>query len=245
MAGEPVQAPLSGCLCPWFSYKVEKRTTHYIKGRRHSQWDTIEQGVSNAIFQLRDSTGICIVDPEGASVTPSVSSTWYGNSRRPVSPPQQSSFADSLFRGDNYRYSESIIQTGDYLYALGNFSSADGYSGHQSSQAEVRERLNQWKNNQSKLLQRFDADKNSVIDMQEWQNARSQAEKEVAASRREQSLQPQYHVLQKPLHRKQPFILSTKPQHKIISHYRIYAGLSAVVFLALGCLASWALSVRS
>lgn len=80
--------------------------------------------------------------------------------------------------------------------------------------------------------------------MQEWQDARTEAEQEIYKSRREQSKKPQFHVLQEPQNNQQPFILSTIAQSQIIAHYRLYAGLSVFGFLTLGTIITWALTIR-
>mgnify|MGYP006966890906 CR=1 FL=1 len=36
LPGEPVYAALTQQLCPWFDYKIEKRTSHYSHGKRHT-----------------------------------------------------------------------------------------------------------------------------------------------------------------------------------------------------------------
>jgi hypothetical protein len=243
LPGEPVYAPLTKQKCPWFEYKIEQRTTSYRYGKRQTQWDTIEQLTSQAIFQLKDSTGICIIDPDGATVTPSVSQTWYGNNRDNTNPMHRATASSWLTTGE-YRFSESRIQAGDQLYAIGAFRSCDGLSDLSSSREQVRDLLNAWKRDQKQLLERFDQDGDGQISMQEWQNARAQAEQDVYQTRHQESKQPQFHVLEKPQNKQQPFILSTVHQGKIIARYRLYAGLSALGFLALGAIITWALTIR-
>src|SRR5690606_33056614 len=106
MVGEPIHAPLSGALCVWYSYKVEEREADYQAGRSTSRWRTIERGVSEAIFYLEDDTGRCIVDPDGAEVTPSVRLKWHGKLARPGCAPNQTGLWDSLFSSGPYRYTE-------------------------------------------------------------------------------------------------------------------------------------------
>ncbi|PVV25981.1 MAG: hypothetical protein B6D79_07685, partial [gamma proteobacterium symbiont of Ctena orbiculata] len=63
MAGEPVLAPLSGMPCCWWRYKIEKKGD---KG-----WRGVRSGKSDSLFLLKDATGECILDPEGANISPS------------------------------------------------------------------------------------------------------------------------------------------------------------------------------
>lgn len=244
MPGASIFAPLTGELCPWYSFKIEKRTQQSDGKHHKTHWDTIEQGISDALFQLRDETGVCIIDPDSADVTPSVSLTWYGHFRRPASWTDSNSLTNSLFSSGDYRYTERRIQPGDELFAIGDFISSDGYNNLQTTREEIRDLLNTWKRDQSYLLKKFDANNDGEINMQEWGKAHTHAEKEVLASRQKQAVQTQFHVLKKPSNSRHPFILSTVLQHKLIFNYRLYTGLSAIAFLYLGAFVSWALAIR-
>ncbi|MGR9074400.1 MAG: GIDE domain-containing protein [Gammaproteobacteria bacterium] len=244
MPGAAVIAPLTGEPCPWYSYKIEKRRTGSGSGHHKNHWVTLERGVSDAIFLLRDDTGVCIVDPDGAEVTPSVTLTWYGHERRPAAAPETSSFYRSIFHSGDYRYSEKRIRPADDLYAIGDFISSGGDHNLQSAGADVRDLLNSWKKNRPVLLNRFDTDKNGEIDLGEWEDARRQAERETAETRRRQAAEPQYHVLRKPKNGRGPYILSTVDQRKMIIDFRLYAGLSALGFIGLGAFLVWTLALR-
>ena len=62
--GEPVIAPLTGTACTWWSYPVEERKTYRVNKTRHTHWQTINSGSSEALFELEDSF------PVAASSTP-------------------------------------------------------------------------------------------------------------------------------------------------------------------------------
>lgn len=76
MDGEPIHAPLSMKLCGWYKYKVEHRETHYSNGKRTTRWATVDQGTSEELFYLVDTSGHCAIDPEGAVVTPTHRNVW-------------------------------------------------------------------------------------------------------------------------------------------------------------------------
>ena len=112
-----VEAPLSGSECLWYEYSVARRVERYSAGKPRTQWRTVDNGTSGRSFHLSDDTGRCKVDPDGASITATISREWYGNTRRPVAG------APLVFGGGDYRYRERVILGGEKLYVLGHFSS--------------------------------------------------------------------------------------------------------------------------
>lgn len=241
MPGEPVYAPLSGVPCAWYSYKVEQQ------GRdadgRSDGWSTIEKGVSEAIFHLQDETGSCIVDPDGAEVTPSVRLCWRGQSSRPIYAPRSTGFWSELFSFGPYRYTECRILNHDRLYATGQFVSLGGNAAL-SLADQTRDLLSAWKRDRLGLLERFDANRDGTVDLREWEVARQAAEQEViktAHARRQE--QPELSLLKKPAHG-QPFILSCIRQEEMMSRYRRKAFLGILSFLAIGATVSWAINIR-
>lgn len=242
MDGEPIVAPLSGMQCTWYRYKIEERRATAVHGRRDTRWSTIENGVSDSIFYLEDETGKCIVDPEGAAVTPSIKISWRGHSRRPLHTMVTSGIR-SFFSSGRYRYTEERIHPGDPLYALGLFQSLGGVE-ESTIENDTRELLSQWKADKNTLLTRFDLDRNGEIDLREWEIARKQAKKEVQQNTRQRTVNPQIHVLSTAKSRTQPFLLSAIPQSKLITRHRTLASVNALIFLFLGVALTWAISIR-
>jgi hypothetical protein len=236
MDGAPIHAPLSGLACVWYSYRVEQKTDD------NDRWRTIENGVSEAIFHLDDGTGLCIVDPEGADITPSVRLCWRGLLRRPGAAPSSTGFRDSLLSSKPYRYTECRIQDGDPLYAIGQFV-ALGTADTATMNEEIRDLLSRWKQNRPELLRRFDTDRDGEIGSQEWEEVRRQAEREVMASWHEKTQHAELPLLRKPEHGR-PYLLSTVPQETLTTRYRRNAGLAILGFLLLGSGAAWALGLR-
>ena len=81
MAGEHIYAPPSLKPCIWFSHKVEKKHRNIGRDNISSEWRTIDSGISDGFFFRVDTTGRCMVDPDGAKVMPSSDDTWCGNER--------------------------------------------------------------------------------------------------------------------------------------------------------------------
>jgi hypothetical protein len=62
-------APFSAAPCLWHRWQVEEeRSSSDARGNRTSYWETIEQGISSACFQIQDSSGEILINPQGAEV---------------------------------------------------------------------------------------------------------------------------------------------------------------------------------
>lgn len=241
LPGAPIYAPLSGMPCVWWRYSVERRGRDANGG--DSIWNEIESGVSEAIFNLTDETGACIVDPDGAEVTPAIRLCWSGMSERPLYAPQKTGFWRRLFSFGAYRYTECRIHENDAVYALGWFATL-----HDAAAASLAERardlLAAWKRDRAGLLRRFDRDGDGEIDQEEWEEARRAAEREALAQiETPGTLDETTSVIKMPPHG-QPFILSCVSQNSLIARYRLQAWAGIAGFFALGALATWAINAR-
>lgn len=235
LPGPPIISPLSDTPCAWWSYRVQERE----RNGKNNQWRTIEEETSGELFLLADSTGECIVDPDYASVTPSVSRSWGGPVPKPHRPPDR----DSWLSFGNYRYSEKLILLGDPVYATGWFRTQAAILDLNESR-DVSELMAEWKRDKHNLLKRFDSNGDGQIDMQEWEVARRAALEQVRSEHVERSLDPDLHVLSKPPDRR-PFILSTLTQKSMTRRYRFWATLCLLGGLALIALCTHVLQLRS
>lgn len=229
LPGDPVVSPLTGHRCAWWKYSVEEKRRGTGSDRNKTRWVTIESDTSHDLFEFQDDTGSCVVDPEGASVIPNESLTWYGNSRRPQHRPTSTRF----FGFGQYRYKEQVIRLSSPLYALGWFRTKGGLSHDFDESEQVRTLLAQWKADQNSLLQRFDSDGDGNIDMQEWEQVRLAAIKQVRQSLLERAVEPDIHVLCRPP-RRMRYILSTLPQDKLINRARWHLALGLIGFFGAG-----------
>jgi hypothetical protein len=230
MNGPAIVAPLSKTPCTWYRYKVEKRGN-----KRHR---VVDSGCSKELFMLVGETGSCVIDPEGAAVTPTVKRVWYGCSYDGAS--------KGLFGnlGRRYRFTEERMHSGDPLYAIGSFRSVGGSDGAFDTAAEVRDLLNKWKQDPEKLIEHFDRDKNGQIDAHEWENARRVANHLVRKTQMKRKAPPVTHVMAKPKNSRQPFLLSSKAQHDLTRRYRLSAAASFAGFLIAGAFTSWMFLIR-
>ncbi|MGD2118177.1 MAG: GIDE domain-containing protein [Chromatiales bacterium] len=251
---QPVIAPLTDTPCCWYRYKIERESDN--------KWRTVEKGDSEIAFVIEDDTGRCLVLPSGAEVTASERSVWYGNSKQPTdrNPPRQkitataghfhisintgvsANFADLL--KTRYRYTEERIYPGDILYALGHFHSLGETEHSQSKRQLTRDILKFWKQDQTRLVQRFDQNNDGRIDADEWQQAQDAATRIAAEKHAEQKLQQVPHSLGKPRDKAFPFLISSLPQFALAQRYRILFWLSLAAFFITGSGAVFILSQR-
>ncbi len=238
LPGPPIVAPLTGTPCLWYRYRVEIEEEDGHGQAAHRRWRTLASGVSDALFELDDGSGRCVIDPEGAEVVPHVSDTWYGDTPKPAAGPRR--IGRLIVGSGDYRYTEARLLPGN-LYAVGWFESV--HPGDADLRAEVAARLRAWKQDPGMLLRRFDRDGDGGIDAGEWEQARVEAEHETLVERAERGVQSATHLLRLPADGR-PFILSAEPQAQLAGRFRRRAlgalAATLVVALALG----WVLWAR-
>jgi len=216
-AGELI-APLSQHPCVWYRYKVQR----YRESGKKGSWHTVQQGTSDAWFQINDGTATCAIDPGGAEVIAEHDRTWYGHQAVPAFASNSDFFA--AFTNDRYRYVEAVIMPHETIYALGNFHTVGGGRNLPTTQEQVGNVIRQWKQDYDQLLARFDRDGNGQIDMQEWQAVRRAAELEADQQRDKMAQTPAINVLCKSPDRNYPFILSTHSQKRLAQRFRWFSG---------------------
>ncbi len=189
MDGPPIAAPMSGRPCVWWQLVVEEVTD--------GSWRSVSRECSDGLFLIEDDTGQCIVDPDGATVTPAHRRVSRGGSRRAA--PMRSA-------GSRYRYTETFIECGDELYVVGWHRTLSSVA-QWNPDDELLLKLREWKRDQSDLLRRFDANSDGRIDQEEWDQAKREARREVLAEHREASVLPGVNVISAP-DDKRPFLIA-------------------------------------
>jgi hypothetical protein len=246
MHGEPIVAPLSKEPCCWYRYSIESR-----KG---GEWRMVRRETSDGLFLIRDETGECIVDPEGADVTPKTRRVWHGDAGDALTVVVSPRGAEGLRLGPvimrstggldaRYRYTEEVIHSGDPLYALGDFKTLDDIDHHQSRSEITAAILREWKSHLGQLLQRFDHDRDGRIDLDEWEDARRAAAERAEAEHAEQLAHQHVHSLRATIGGGRPYLLSSLPQTGLARRYRWQAFGALLLFaVAAGALlAIWRL----
>lgn len=231
--GPEIFAPLTGLPCAWYSYSIEERNQH---GKQ--KWRRIDHGVSDHLFLLEDDTGVCVIDPEDAEVTPSVNETWYGSRpARSLDKLKVHPSVDILSKvltqtGAPYRYTERRLNVDEPLYAIGEFSSI-GTDFRKEVDHLVRDFLSKLKRDKKKLAQ-YDANQDGNIDQTEWEVARKDAHQAAVQEQLNNPLPRSTHLLKKPeLKKHQPFLLSAKAEIHLSRNSRIFSFGLAVLFIIL------------
>ena len=139
------QGFMHGPPCVWHRYSVG-----------YPENETSQSGQSDLPFVIRDETGTCVVNPDGAKIISSGRRSWT--------------------HGGKY-YRTHYIRHGAELYVFGEMRTNGCSVTSYNERSEFASVLRTWKQDQPWLLEEFDADKNGEIDSDEWDNARARAEK--------------------------------------------------------------------
>lgn len=228
-----LSGPLTGKRCLWYRFEVEK----YVRRGKNSSWVTIEARTSDSPFILDDETGECLIEPYGADVRATIRDFWYGGTPRPVNPPPRKRNWVSL-NSRRYRYTEERIVKDEFVYALGYFETLNPVSRGFDKGVAIRDMISAWKQDYDAMVDRFDADRNGKIDVEEWKQVRAQAALEVDARRTEVEAGNPVHVLARSPGRNFPFLIGTHEQRDLAARFRRSALFCLAGFLLLGSLAT-------
>ena len=254
--GPPLMSPLSGRECLWYRMKSEEIVDSI---ERHDGPDifillsflsglfskstplknaNIEE--SDDLFYLDDDTGRCVIDPEGAHITPSLTRSWYGNS--PV--PDRGPALGGSPLGYRYKYTEELLLPGDILYAIGDLKTKGGAGSTTEMKEEVRDLLTDWKQDNETLLERFDLNNDGEISVSEWNKARKKAAQEVSEKHANDDVPLVVTMLKKTDDPRRPFLISSDPLHDLIDRYHRHSLSFFLASIATSGILVWALGVR-
>jgi hypothetical protein len=208
LPGAPVVSKLSSSPCCWYAYEIEEKGSN-------DKWQTVDSGRSVEHFLLVDDTGQCVVSPEGAEVLTHSHRQWQEGS---------------------YRYNEWLLLGKTVLYAIGEFSTTSAAAvAARDERADVGALLAEWKKNPQQLRDRFDLDRDGMLDIKEWELARLQAQREFRKQHAEPQSRPVegVHLLRKPRDGRL-FLLANEMPDKLGSRYRYWSWVHLVIFLGAG-----------
>lgn len=198
-----------------------------MQSGKKSEWKTIRKETSDNLFLIKDETGQCIIDPEGAHVTVSSKEVWYGTSSSPsrgsLSSSKKRSFLTRLIVSKNYRYTESLLHSGESLYTIGLYKTVGGAGSSFNLNEDVRELIREWKTDTEALMKEFDTNGDGQIDLNEWQRVRDKAYEQVMEKHSEQKTLPPVHLMNKTNDSRRPFILSALPQSNLTRRLHFYS----------------------
>jgi hypothetical protein len=227
--GQPNLAPLTRLPCVWWQFRIERRTG----AGRNRHWATVNQGSSEAPFRLEDETGACLVNPAGADVRPGSTIAWRGSAPWPIPPGEGQRFMS--LDGEDYRYTEHRIDEQAYVNVIGEFRTVGGVEAADVT-GEVMRLLSDWKQDQTALLQRFDADQNGILGQAEWERARALARIQIE-QRPPAAPKPTANVVVQPSD-SQPYLVAACDLRELARRSRwLAAALLAGFLAAVGALA--------
>ena len=156
-SSQPVlKTPFQGIPCVW--YRAWVYANRYDEENRKHDTRLLQYLESDQTFELKDSRGVCTVNPKGAEIISAEQRTQYKN---------------------DHRYVEQYLPIGKPLYLLGYLDTRKPQATEQALSRHTGALLASWKASPAKLLQRFDANRDGSIDLQEWESARQQARQQV------------------------------------------------------------------
>ena len=119
MPGSQIHSPFSQQRCLWYQCTMEQR--RQLNDDR--AWIHVSTQTSDELFHLQDDSGVCVIDPTGAQVIPSVHREWYGRNAndRAYASRGKHRWAGWIPGGGRYRFNERLIGVADPIYALGFF----------------------------------------------------------------------------------------------------------------------------
>jgi len=220
--------PLTGAACLWYFFKVERLE----RQGKNSQWVTISSGRSTEVFGLRDNTGIALVAPLDAEVTPRSHRQWRGHSPSPSLGGEEKGFFGGM---GNYRYTEDLILPDDPVYVLGWFETISGLPTVGST---LNDKLRELKRNPKELLARFDTNKDGDISLEEWDAARAKIEGELHQEAAQILATPDVHTIHSPpCESTTPFLISSFSQEELARTYKRRAFFWLLGFIVGGSVA--------
>jgi hypothetical protein len=201
--------PIPGSV--WLQYTVQQR--------RGGDWRHLESRTSDDTFLVTDTSGTCILDPDGAEVVNAHRKTWSDG---------------------EYRHIARYLLPGDTLYALGELTTLGGARTPVDKRSDVSALLREWKRDHSQLLARFDSNRDGSIDLDEWETIRQAAGQEVHKQHRELHLGPDIHLLRTPQDGR-PLLISNRDPDWLARRFRRWSWFHLAMFVAaaVGTLTLW------
>lgn len=227
LEGPPVMSPLSRRECVWWYYTVERY--------RNNDWVRVESRTSDSLFAIRDDTGTCIVDPEGADVFPEHYRTWNANRSANLT-------TIGSYRGSNFRYREYYLMPHELICVIGLHKTLAAIDDWDDAH-ELRRLLADWKKNQVELINRFDRNDDGILDQEEWASAREEARKQLAAEKLRHATSPGVNVIGAPPDRR-PFLIAPLANTDFAKKLRWKALSSLTAALLLATALTYIASIR-
>jgi hypothetical protein len=200
--GAPTLAPYSQLPCAWCRYVMDAYS--------NNKWSRRDQGETDAWFLLADSTGRCVVDPDGAEIVTNRKDTWIQ---------------------DDCRFTEWKILQHDPVYVVGEFRTLSHEPSATDMDSDISALLSEWKRDHAALLARFDRNLDGTIDLNEWEQVRLAARAEVEKNYREIEAAPELSGMQAPRDGR-PYLISNMSQRELERKFRLWTWVHLATFIA-------------
>lgn len=200
--GADLVSPISGLPCLWYRYRVERKN-----GNR---WEHIESGISHDTFGISDGSGMALVDPDGAEIL---------TSRKQIS------------NAGGYRKTEWTLIEGETLYVIGEHVTLGGPNAVLDKKSDLSTLLAEWKRDKSTLLERFDANRDGEIGLDEWERARQAASDEVDRAHLDIRLKDGIHLIRQPAHSR-PFLVANREVTALVRRFHLWSWAHLVLIMA-------------
>ncbi len=208
---KPLKTPYQDIPCVWYRSSVyANRENEDDKVADLFNIMPLEYAESKTMFTLNDGSARCKVDPKGAEVIYFEARTW---------------------RKNDHRYVEEYLPVGKPIYVIGQLDTRHEVLDEDAMKKNLTQKLNDWKANKQQLLNRFDQNRDGQIDMNEWEQARQEARKEVLAAHALQANNSSGFTLTKPAGKL--FLISAKSPQQLRANYKMWlvVHLSMLVIL--------------
>jgi hypothetical protein len=200
----PVRAPLSGTLCSYFRYTIEKET-----GGKNRRWEVVERGESSEPFWLEDDTGRILVQPAGAD------------------PILRTAFRETRRHGGvfstRWRYTEQRLVDGQRIYVLGTVGRARDAA--RERQEALAGRLRDLKRDADRL-RAFDADADGRIDGAEWGAAVASVKDDLLRDSLERPRDPSEDVAIGKGGAEDTFVIADRGEASILNHLKLQVAIA-------------------
>jgi hypothetical protein len=235
LPGPEIHARLTGYPCVWYRYTIEE----YRGNGRNRRRTVIERGQSDDLFELRDGTGSCVIDPDGATVIRPDRDIWTGANLGSDFGPKVNS---GWFSRGRFRYTEERLHAQQALLVLGEFRTRHHLG--QDREERMKDLLARWKND-PEIIRRFDSSGDGRLSLDDWDRVRAAARTEVERQMATEEQPDAFHLVRRGDHGTQRILLlSTLSEAQLLLRQRIRAYGSGLAFIIAASLALWAITLR-
>ena len=125
------------------------------------------------------------------------------------------------------------------MHLLGQFRTLTGTE-NTTQDADIGALLAEWKQDQTALAERFDADRDGTVSLEEWERAREAARQAVTQRHLERPVPPALHVVSRP-DEGQLFLVAAYPEKALAKRYRRKAMVAFAGFAVATYALAWLL----